>query len=55
MKNGLLTGQSHHTIKSWHTVDAQNKDFGAGLQMDLTRGLVLSVVQAKMPKTEDTL
>ena len=34
---------------------AHNKRFGAGLQTDLTRGLVLSVVQANMPKSEDTL
>ena len=29
-------------------VGAQNKDFGAGLQTDLTSGLVLSVMQAKL-------
>ena len=55
INNGFLTGQSYHTLKSWHTVGPQNKDFGAGLQADLTRGLVLSVVQAKVPNSEDTL
>ena len=33
----FLTGQSRHVLKSWYTAGGSNKDFGAGLQMNLTR------------------
>ena len=44
----LLTGQSWHVLKSWNTrVGAQNQDFGAVSQTDLTRSLDPSVAQAR--------
>ena len=36
-------------LKSWYTAGAQNKDFGAVSQTDLTRSLVPSVAQANHP------
>ena len=37
-----------HNTSTQAQVGAQNKDFGAGLQTDLTSGLVLCVTQAKL-------
>ena len=33
----FLTGQSWHILKSWYTGGAQNKEFDAVSQIDLTR------------------
>ena len=45
------------TAESWRVlqwVGAQNKDFGAGLQTDFTRGLVSSVVKTILVKFMST-
>ena len=44
----FLTGQGWHIVKSWYKDGAQNKDFRAGSETDLTRGLVAPVTQANI-------
>ena len=42
----FLIGQSWYILKSLYTVGGPEQGFGAGSQIDLTRGSILNVLQA---------